>query len=279
MSNKILVLGGTGKTGRRIAERLIQRGLPVRIGSRNANPSFDWENSSNWMDVLQQIDTIYISFQPDLAVPGSVDKISAFVDAARRSGVKKLVLLSGRGEQETQHCENIVMQSQLDWSIVRASWFMQNFSEGFLAEAILSGHLVLPIIKAKEPFIDVDDIADVVTKIIADESHSNTLIELTGPELLSFEKIAQLISAAINRPIVFEEVATQQYTEMLRTYEIPDDFIALIKYLFTELMDGRNESLTNEVENILGRKAGSLESYISKVVDAGTWQSKELVAS
>ena len=165
MSNEILVLGGTGKTGRRIVARLTDLGLPVRIGSRNANPAFDWEKQSTWLDVLLQIDKVYISFQPDLAIPGSAEKINEFVNAARQSGVKQMVLLSGRGESEAQQCENVIMNSQLDWSIVRPSWFMQNFSEGFLMDGIMSGHLVLPPINAREPFIDADDIADVVTKL------------------------------------------------------------------------------------------------------------------
>ena len=279
MSNEILVLGATGKTGSRIVERLTKLGLPVRIGSRNISPAFDWENRSTWMHCLKDISKVYISFQPDLTVPGSVDKITAFVEAARQSGVKQLVLLSGRGEIASQHCENIVINSKLDWTIVRASWFMQNFSEGFLLEGILSGHMVLPKTYALEPFIDVDDIADVVTKIFTDDSLNKKILELTGPGLLSFESAVQQISAVSKQPIVYEGITAGEYTELLKSYAIPEDFIWLITYLFTEVMDGRNESLTNDVETILGRKAGTFQSYITKVAATGTWQNKELKAS
>ena len=184
MSNTILVLGGTGKTGKRVVERLEQRNIPVRIGSRNASPSFDWNNPSDWDAVLKGIQKVYITYHPDLAVPGAADAITAFVKAAKKSNVQKLVLLSGRGEKEAQDCEDIVIGSGLDWTIVRANWFMQNFSEGFFVDSIMAGELVLPDVNAQDPFVDVDDIADVVAAALTDVNHSKKIYELTGPELI-----------------------------------------------------------------------------------------------
>ncbi len=271
MNNQILVLGGGGKTGKRIVERLTKLNLPVKIASRNTNPAFDWGNPYTWPNALSGIQKVYISYQPDLAVPGSTDKIESFTEAAKKAGVQKLVLLSGRGEEEAQLCENIVMNSGLDWGIVRASWFLQNFSEGFFLDSILNGHAILPRGSAPEPFVDADDIADMAVLLLTDDKHSRKLYELTGPELLTFKEIFAGISAAIGHPIAYEEVSMEEYVELLKKYQVPDDYIWLIKYLFTEVFDGRNESLTHDIEKVLGRKPTTLKAYIEKTKKTGIW--------
>lgn len=274
MSNKILVLGGTGKTGRRVVERLTAMNLPVAIGSRNTQPAFDWENSATWAEVLQDINKVYITFQPDLAIPSAVETITTFVKTAKESGVQHLVLLSGRGEKEAQLCENIVINSGLDWTIIRASWFMQNFSEGFFLDSILANEMVLPKTNSKEPFINVDDIADVVVSALVNNIHSKKIYELTGPELLTFEKAVSKIAGVKKQNILYQEVSIDEYVDMLRSYELPEDSIWLIKYLFTEVLDGRNESVTNDIEKVLGRKAKDFDNYVVETLETGIWNNE-----
>lgn len=141
---KILILGGKGKTGRKVAERLTDLGKTIRLGSRRENPPFDWENPETWAGALEGINTVYMTFQPDLAMPGASDIIKRFTTEAVKNGIQKLVLLSGRGEDKVGVCEQIVMDAGIDWTIVRASWFNQNFDEGFLLGPILAGEVVLP---------------------------------------------------------------------------------------------------------------------------------------
>ena len=124
---QILVLGGTGKTGSRVMSKLQQMNWPVRIGSRNAAIPFDWNDRSTWAAALQGIDSVYISYQPDLAVPGATDTIHELAKLAIAKGVSHLVLLSGRGEEEAQACEKIVMNAGTNWTILRASWFQPEF--------------------------------------------------------------------------------------------------------------------------------------------------------
>src|SRR6188474_3150917 len=128
----ILVTGSTGKTGRRIVERLRALGQPVRSGSRSARPAFDWEDRRTWDDALDEVTAAYVCYYPDIAAPGAGDTIQAFVERAVERGVRRLVLLSGRGEPEALRCEQIVQASGLEWTVLRASWFAQNFSENFL---------------------------------------------------------------------------------------------------------------------------------------------------
>ena len=140
-TGNILVLGGTGKTGRRIVTDLKAKGIPVRIGSRSASPSFDWNNEKSWDACLANIEAVYICYSPDLAMPGATDAVQALVDRAKQQGVQRLVLLSGRGETEAQACEHIVQESGLEWTIVRSSWFYQNFSEGAFADMVSAGQI------------------------------------------------------------------------------------------------------------------------------------------
>lgn len=271
MSNQILVLGGTGKTGKRVADRLKQQNIPVRIGSRNANPSFEWNNPSNWHEVLKGIKKIYISYAPDLAVPGSAEAITTLMEAAKIAKVQKLVLLSGRGEKEAQACEAIVMASGIDWTILRANWFMQNFSEGFFFDSIMAGEFVIPEVNAQDPFIDADDIADVAIAALFDDKHSKKIYELTGPRLISFEKAVATISSAIGRPVSFRQISMDDYVAMLREYQVPEDYVWLVQYLFSEVMDGRNESVTGDVKEVLGREPISFEEFVIKTNKTGTW--------
>jgi uncharacterized protein YbjT (DUF2867 family) len=267
----ILVLGGTGKTGSRVVQRLQQSGLPVRIGSRSAAISFDWENEKTWEAAVQDIHSVYITFQPDLAVPGSDKAIRAFTETAVRNGVKKLVLLSGRGEPEAQDCEEIVMNAGADWTIVRASWFNQNFSESYMLEPILAGYVAMPAGDIGEPFIDTDDIADVVVEALTEPGHSNRLYEVTGPRLLSFREAIEEIAKASGRPIQFVQIPIEEYKEQLIAAHVPQEYISLLTYLFTEVLDGRNAHVADGVQQALGRKPRDFSDYVQRTVATGVW--------
>lgn len=268
---KILVLGGKGKTGRRVAERLTKLGKTIRIGSRSEKPSFDWENPETWSGALEGMDAVYITFQPDLAIPSAVEAIRGFTSRAVTSGIQKIVLLSGRGEKEAQICEQVVMNAGTDWTIIRASWFNQNFSESFFLDPILASHVALPRGEALEPFVDADDIADVVVESLLDDKHVGQTYELTGPRLLTFEQVTKEISKVTGRDIKFKSLTIDEYTKMLREYQVPEDYIWLINYLFTEVLDGRNSSVTNDIEKVLGRKAKDFAEYARDTVTTGIW--------
>ncbi len=211
---KILVLGGTGKTGRRVAERLTKLGKAIRIGSRSESPSFDWDNRETWATALDGIDMVYITFQPDLGVPGARKTIEEFTSAAVKSGIKKMVLLSGKGEREAELCEQIVMNSGADWTIVRASWFNQNFNESFFLDPVLAGHVALPRGEVLVPYVDTDDIADVVVEALLDDRHTGQTYELTGPRQLTFKQAVGEISNATGRDIAFTPITMDEYENM-----------------------------------------------------------------
>ncbi|HYF62973.1 MAG TPA: NAD(P)H-binding protein [Herpetosiphonaceae bacterium] len=269
--NTVLVVGGSGKTGRRIIERLRAREVPVRSASRSTEPAFDWETRATWPAALKGVRTAYIAFQPDLAVPGAVATIQAFADLAVASGVRRLVLLSGRGEPEAQQCERIVQASGAEWTILRASWFFQNFSENFLLDAIRSGTVYLPAGDIPEPFIDADDIADVAVAALTEDGHAGQVYELSGPRLLTFGAAVAEIAAASGRQIGYVQVPIDDYAGALEAEGLPPEMLWLMRYLFTTVLDGRNASLADGVQRALGRPARDFAAYVGETAASGVW--------
>lgn len=266
-----LVLGGTGKTGRRVAERLAAKGHEVRIGSRSSTLPFDWDNEDGWDAALKDVTAAYITYAPDLAMPGAPDAIRAFTERARRRGVKRLVLLSGRGEEEAQACERIVQDAGLEWTIVRASWFNQNFSEGAFIDMVLSGAITLPAGDQVEPFVDVDDIADVAAAALSEGHHNGQIYEVTGPRLMTIADIAADLSKATGREIIYVDVPHQAFVDEVANSGAPKDVVWMLDYLFSTVLDGRNAYLCDGVQRALGRPPKDFADYARDVAATGVW--------
>ncbi|MFG2296273.1 NAD(P)H-binding protein [Streptomyces sp. NPDC048603] len=262
-----LVIGGTGKTGRRVAEKLTAQGRRVRIGSRSATPAFDWNEPATWGPALEGVDRVYVTYYPDLAFPGAADQIGAFSELAVASGARRLVLLSGRGEEAAAAAEARLQASGADWTVVRASWFNQNFDESFFLEPVLAGEIALPTADAVEAFVDADDIADVVVAALTDDRHIGKVYELSGPRLLSFSDVAAELSKATGREIAYVSVTNEQYRAVLRENGLPEEFADL----FTMILDGRNAHLVHGVEQALGRKPKDFADYAREAAATGIW--------
>ncbi len=266
-----LVLGGTGETGRRVVTRLEAMGLPVRVGSRAGTPRFDWNDSATWDAALNGVGAVYIAFHPDLAMPGALEIITAFVLRAQQKGVLKLVLLSGRGEEEAQRCERVVERSGLAWTIVRCSWFNQNFSESMFVELLRSGTVALPAGEVREPFVDADDIADVAVAALTDTRHAGQLYELTGPELLTFADVTTRVSQTTGRDIRYAQVQHTDFLAGLRAAQLPEEIVGMCDYLFATVLDGRNASVCDGVQRALGRPPRRFDDYVRDTAATGCW--------
>jgi uncharacterized protein YbjT (DUF2867 family) len=269
-NNTILVIGSTGKTGKRVADQLERRGIPVRHGSRSSNTPFDWEDQQTWAPALAGVGKVYITYYPDLAVPGSVDAVSALTDLARHAGVRHIVLLSGRNETEAERAEDVVRASGLPWTIVRCAFFSQNFDEGAWLDEVLAGAVSLPVDDAQEPFVDVDDVADVVVGALTDDRHVGQLYELTGPRLMRFRDAVAEIGKAAGRDIAFVSVPIDEYTAMLTEWGLPQDFIWLLNHLFTEVL-GSKAQLADGVQRALGREPRDFADYAREAAASGVW--------
>jgi uncharacterized protein YbjT (DUF2867 family) len=266
-----LIISSTGKTGRRIAERLEARGVQTRAGSRSADPPFDWEDRDTWAGALDGAGAAYVSYYPDIATPGAVDAIKAFAEAALDQGVRRLVLLSERGREDAQRSERALRESGADWTIVRCSWFSQNFSEGFFAEAVAAGEVVLPETSVPEPFVDVEDIADVAATALSEDGHVGQVYELTGPRLLTFEEAVGEIAAATGREIRYVPALTEEFAAVAREQGVPGEIVEVLAYLFGEVLDGRNATLADGVQRALGREPRDFSRFARETAATGIW--------
>ena len=273
----ILIIGKNAKTGLRVDQRLQARGYVTRSVSRSTSPVFDWEDPTTWRDALEGTESAYVTFYPDLAIPTAEQTIRDFVALAKNVGLRHLVLLSGRGEQGAERAEAVLENSGLDWNVVRANWFMQNFSEGFMIEGILNGELMLPAGDVAEPFVDVDDIADVVVSALTRPELRNRLFEVSGPRALTFAQCASEISEAVGYPVKFTPISIDEFIEALREEGLPKEMLWLMRELFTVVLDGRNSNPTTGVEEALGRPATDFSVYLRKVMATGAWHRSGLV--
>lgn len=272
MKKNILVIGGTGKTGSRVVKRLNQHDHNVRIGTRSNNPIFDWDNPSTYSEALKGMDRVYIVYYPDLAVPGAKEAIEKLTEAALIEGVEKVVLLSGKGEIEAEACERIVASSGLNYTLVRSSWFNQNFSEGAFLDFVLSGQVALPMPDAKIPFVDADDIADVVTKTLLDDSYNGDTLTVTGPRKMTFSEAVEAMSKGIGMKINYHPISIEEFKKGMKTSGLPDSYVWLFGYLFKEVLGNpENQEVSNDVEKVLGRRATDFNDYVQKTALTGVW--------
>ncbi|TXH81681.1 MAG: NmrA family transcriptional regulator [Rhizobium sp.] len=267
----IAIIGGLGKTGGRVAERLQQRGISVRAASRSTTPRFDWRDRGTWHRALEGSSAAYVTFQPDLAVEWAAEAIEALAKAAVEAGVGHIVLLSGRGEDGAVRSEERLKAAGIGYTVLRASWFNQNFSEGAFLEGLLQGRLALPAGDIPEPFVDADDIADAAVASLTDPRHRNRTYELTGPRAPTFRQAVSEIAAASGRTINYETVPIDAFIGEMAGYGLPRETTDLLHELFTQVLDGRNSPVMDGVSRILGRQAKDFSDYARQTAATGIW--------
>jgi uncharacterized protein YbjT (DUF2867 family) len=266
-----LILGGTGKTGRRIAKRLMTRGLPVRIGSRSGDPPFYWEDESTWAPAVRGVEAAYVAYYPDITFPGALEHVRSFARVAFENGVRHLVLLSGRGEAAALLGEEAIRESGAEWTIVRSSFMNQNFDEGFWVDSVFSGELAAPAGVIAEPFIDADDIADVAVAALTGEAPSRQVYEVSGPRLLTFADAVDEIGEAVGREILYVPVSSEEFRSGMVAAGIHEDLATNLTAVFAEVLDGRNEYVSDGVQRALGRQAKDFKDYAREAAATGVW--------
>ncbi|MTH96306.1 NAD(P)H-binding protein [Roseibium sp. RKSG952] len=272
MKPEILVIGATGKTGKRVARRLEARGLAVRHGTRGSGIPFDWEAPATWAAALEGMTSAYVTYMPDLAVPSAQDVIAGFVKAAEGAGLKRLVLLSQRNEPRAQACEQIVKASALEWTILQPSWFMQNFSEGGFLESVLEGEVSAPDSGAKEPWVDLDDVADVAVAALLEDGHTGQVYEITGSDLLTFEEAVARIADVTGRALTYKTITPKAFEETLVAAGFGETDAEFVATLVSEILDGKNASPSDGLQRALGRQPRSFLEFAQAAHSAGCWQ-------
>jgi uncharacterized protein YbjT (DUF2867 family) len=268
----VLVVGGAGKTGRRVTDRLNALGVPVRPVSRSSRIRFDWEQPETWPAALEGMRTAYVTYYPDVSLPAAATAITRLVELAAGTGMERVVLLSGRGEPGAQVCEDIVMAALPESTVLTCALFAQNFTEGMLHGMVGDGAIVLPADpRVSEPFLDVEDIANSAVAALLDDRHRGRRYELTGPESLTFGRAAAILSAVSGQPVEFLPVSPEDFVEWCLRNGLPRDVAEMLVDLFAQVLDGRNEHTTDGVQRLLGRPAAAFADVVARAVGQGTW--------
>ena len=260
----ILVVGATGNTGRRVTARLEEQGVPVRRGSRASSPPFDWIDSTTWGPALEGVEAVYIAYPQELPLEGATEHIGRFIEQAREASVQRVVLLTGRGEEVGLEQEQRVKDSGLPWTVIRSAWFDQNFTEGSFAEMVQAGELVLPEGRAPEPFVDLEDLADVAVAALTLPGHAGQVYDVTGPRLLTFRDVASGLSLALGRTVTWVPVSLAEFLSGLAEAGATQDTVSLMEFLFGDLLDGRNARLGDGVQRALGREPRDFMAFAQR---------------
>ncbi|QKW09979.1 NAD(P)H-binding protein [Streptomyces sp. NA04227] len=268
----VLVTSATGKTGRRVVEAATTAGFTVRAASRKGPVVFDWHDPATWPGALEGAEAAYLCFPPDIGHPAAAGAIGALARQAVTLGVRRLVLLSARGEQQALPAEEALTSSGADWTVVRASWFAQNFSEGPLLDAVRAGELVFPAGEVREPFLDTRDLAEVVVAAFRDPGLVGRVVEIGGPRLLSFRDAVAEIAAASGNPVSYVPVPPHEYGEQLRGFGVPEEEVGFLIELFGDLLDGRNAHLSDGLRQVLGHEGRDFAAFAKEHAAEGVWR-------
>ncbi|MEG1768279.1 MAG: NAD(P)H-binding protein [Comamonas sp.] len=274
-SNPILVIGATGKTGRRVAAQLQRRGLDLRAVSRNSEVRFDWSDSATWARAVAGMKAVYIT-HPGLGTAQAQAEMAEFVKLAAAAGVSRAVLASTPDDgspfsEAMRAAERCIVDAGLGLTSLRLRWFFQNFSEDFLLPAVLSGKLRLPAGAGREAFVDAQDIADVAVEALTDARHNGRSYDLTGPRSLSFADVASELSHGTGRKVIYVPLEPDAFVAEQRAMGIPEDWAHMLCSLYQDIAHGKVGAVSRDVEAVLGSPARDFKTFVSCVNREGAW--------
>jgi uncharacterized protein YbjT (DUF2867 family) len=277
-NTSILILGGKGKTGRRVVEQLEGRGVAFRLASRSSEPRFDWYDDRTWPATIAGTEIAYLA--PPVG-PTGLTQAGRFIQQAAAQGLRRVVLLSGRGVgspgrefavyASSLELEHTVKASGLDWTIVRPAWFAQNFSEEFLREYVLAGEIRVSAGDGAEAWIDTDDVGDVMTAALLDERHTGQTYSLSGPRTLTTTEVAAELSAATGRPVGYVDLAPEEYVAEMVGFGVPLEEAEAVRDLFAVIRNHRSEYVSDGVQQVLGRTPRDFTEWARETAKTGVW--------
>lgn len=277
-NSPILILGGAGKTGRRVATRLAALGIPFRLASRSGEPRLDWYDPSTWSGTVRGADTAYLAPPFD---PAGQTAAGRFIAEATVHGLRRVVLLSGRGvggpdrEFEVYEAqlalEKEVQASGLDWTVLRPAWFMQNFSEEWLRDDVLAGQLRLSAGDGAEAWIDTDDVGDVAFESLRNDRHVGRTHTLSGPRILTLAQVAAELTEATGRPVDYLPLPPDEHVAEMVGAGVPREEAEALRDLFAVIRNHRSEYVSEGVARILGREPRDFTHWAHATAARGTW--------
>lgn len=270
----VLVTGGTGTTGSRVAQGLREEGAAVRIATRKPDGGdpeqvrFDWADPSTHAPALAGIEGVYLVAPVGVAAPEPM--VEPFLDQALAAGVRRVVLLSSsavaEGDPGLGALHRRVRQTMPEWAVLRPSWFMWNFvGDHPVAVGIRTGgEIVTATGRGRVGFVDVADIAAVAVRALTDAVSHDTAHVLTGPEALDYADAAAIVSQATGRQVRHRSVDATELASRLAAGGVPEGFAALLAGLDRDISEGTQERVTTTVADITGRPARSFAEFVQE---------------
>jgi uncharacterized protein YbjT (DUF2867 family) len=274
-SKTILVLGGTGKTGTRVAARLAELGHSVRTAARHgADARFDWDDPTTHRAAVDGVDRIYL-VAPVMRTRFAA-QISAFLDLAEAAGARHITYLSAYGidlappEVALRAVElDLMGRASVTHSIVRPAWFMQNFSETFLKP--LDGAITVPTGDGSEAFVDAEDIAAVAAATLADpSSHAGAQYAPTGPDRLTMRGAADLIASVTREPIRHVDIDRRAWVDAVIASEVPTEYGEMLMLLTETVASGGGSRPNDDVRGVTGAPPTSFAEFEQRTSAAWT---------
>jgi uncharacterized protein YbjT (DUF2867 family) len=264
----VLVLGATGKTGRRVVARLQAKSIPARAASRSSGTHFDWHHPTTWDAALNGASALSLALPPEEVPVGDL------ITRAVAAGVDRIVLLSGRGAQHVEYSravEGLVHDSGVEWAVMRPNNFSQNFTEDAFYPMIMSGELALPIGGIPEPFIDAEDIADVATVLLTEDGHHGETYEMSGPQALTWAEAAETIAEAAGRPVRFVDVPPDKFVPVALAAGLSQKAARDLSGMFAVMREGLIAEVGDGVRRVLGREPVDFATYAKRAAASGAW--------
>lgn len=274
----ILILGGKGKTGRRVVDQLSARGVASRLASRSSERRFDWYDEGTWSATIAGADTAYLA--PPVG-PTGLAQAGRFIQQAAAEGLRRVVLLSGRGVgspgrefavyESSLELEHAVKASGADWTVVRPAWFAQGFSEDFLRDYVLTGEVRVSAGDGAEAWVDINDVADVMTAALLDERHTGETYTLSGPRTLTMTEVTAELAAASGRPVRYVDLTPEEHVAELVGLGLPLEDAESVRDLFAVIRNHRSEYVSDGVQQVLGRAPRDFTDWARETARAGVW--------
>jgi uncharacterized protein YbjT (DUF2867 family) len=261
-----LIIGGTGKVGSRVTQYLTTAGHVARVASRTGGDvRFDWRDADSYRPAVEGADGIFI------VGPGSATdwspSLTRLLEVAAAAGVRRVVLLSARGVEflpdgAVARAERAVQDGSIPWTILRPSHFAQNFTEAMFVP--VDGAVIAPVGDGAEPFVDVDDIAQVASTVFGSDDWRNEIIDISGPSALGFVDAVAVLAEHTGRPTRFEDESAEDHIARLRSANTPEGYIEWRMAMLGGIRSGADAYVSDGVERVLGRPATSFPEWAAR---------------
>jgi uncharacterized protein YbjT (DUF2867 family) len=273
MAQRVLVTGGKGKTGRRIVSRLRTAGIDVVIGTRTPadlqDRRFEWADLSS-ASAFDGCDAVYLVAPTDRTDHLTV--MQPLLEEAMGHGVGRFVLLSSSlleaGGPMMGEVHAWLAKSAPEWAVLRPSWFMQNFSEGPHALTIREEGMIYSATGAgRVGFIDAEDIAAAAAACLIAGTLPNSDVVLTGPEAMSYDDAAEMLTAALGRPVRHLSLDPATLALRFMAQGLPPEYATTLAEMDAHIAAGAEDCTTPGVEQLTGQRPTSFRAFANRVLD------------